>query len=86
MIVVAVARARLPDRPARTDRRGSATRSTGDASRSCIAFAVKGGENRFWSAILTPALRHPVATVTRLGGDLLALAVPALGSILHRRD
>ena len=27
----------------------------------------EGGENRVWSAILTPALRHPVVTVDRLG-------------------
>jgi uncharacterized membrane protein YdfJ with MMPL/SSD domain len=38
----------------------------------------EGGENRFWSAILTPALRHPVATVAVSVGILLALAVPAL--------
>ncbi len=38
----------------------------------------EGGENRFWAAILTPALRHPVATVAVSVGILLALAVPAL--------
>ncbi len=38
----------------------------------------EGGENRFWSAILTPALRHPVATVAVSVGILIALAVPAL--------
>ncbi|HEX4521174.1 MAG TPA: MMPL family transporter [Gaiellaceae bacterium] len=38
----------------------------------------EGGENRFWSAILTPALRHPVATVALSVGLLVALAVPAL--------
>ncbi len=38
----------------------------------------EGRENRFWSAILTPALRHPVATVAASVGILIALAVPAL--------
>ena len=41
-------------------------------------FRREGGENRFWSAILTPALRHPVSTVVVSVGILLALAVPAL--------
>jgi uncharacterized membrane protein YdfJ with MMPL/SSD domain len=36
------------------------------------------GENRLWSAILTPALRHPVATVIASAGVLIALALPAL--------
>jgi RND superfamily putative drug exporter len=36
------------------------------------------GENRVWSAILTPALRRPVATVVASTGVLLVLALPAL--------
>ncbi len=36
------------------------------------------GENRFWAAILTPALRRPVATVILSVGVLVALALPAL--------
>jgi uncharacterized membrane protein YdfJ with MMPL/SSD domain len=38
-----------------------------------------GGENRVWSAILTPALRRPLASVVLSGAVLLALAFPVLG-------
>jgi uncharacterized membrane protein YdfJ with MMPL/SSD domain len=38
-----------------------------------------GGENRVWSAILTPALRRPLASVILAGTVLLALAFPVLG-------
>jgi uncharacterized membrane protein YdfJ with MMPL/SSD domain len=38
-----------------------------------------GGENRVWSAILTPALRRPVASVVLAASVLLALAFPVLG-------
>ena len=36
------------------------------------------GENRFWSAILTPALRHPVVSVVFATTLLVVLAVPVL--------
>jgi uncharacterized membrane protein YdfJ with MMPL/SSD domain len=36
------------------------------------------GENRFWSAVLTPALKHPLVTVIASTGVLIALALPAL--------
>ncbi len=36
------------------------------------------GENRFWSAILTPALRHPRASVIAATAVLLAMAFPVL--------
>jgi putative drug exporter of the RND superfamily len=36
------------------------------------------GENRFWSAILTPVLRHPVISALASGAVLLALALPVL--------
>ncbi|MFC4533938.1 MMPL family transporter [Sphaerisporangium dianthi] len=35
------------------------------------------GQGRFWNAILTPVLRHPLVSVVVAGGLLLALAVPA---------
>ena len=35
-----------------------------------------GGENRVWSAILTPALRHPVVAAVAAAAVLLALAFP----------
>jgi uncharacterized membrane protein YdfJ with MMPL/SSD domain len=35
------------------------------------------GGSRFWKAILTPALKHPVASVLLAGGLLVALALPA---------
>src|SRR5437763_8328371 len=36
------------------------------------------GGSRVWKAILTPALKHPVAAVGVAGGLLIALALPAL--------
>src|SRR2546421_9418719 len=36
------------------------------------------GENRFWKAILTPALRHPAVAATLAGAVLVAMAVPVL--------
>jgi uncharacterized membrane protein YdfJ with MMPL/SSD domain len=36
------------------------------------------GENRFWSALLTPALRHPLASALAAAAVLLALAFPVL--------
>jgi uncharacterized membrane protein YdfJ with MMPL/SSD domain len=36
------------------------------------------GENRFWSAILTPALRHPRASVIAATAVLLAMALPVI--------
>jgi uncharacterized membrane protein YdfJ with MMPL/SSD domain len=38
----------------------------------------RGGENRFWSAILTPALRHPVWSGLTAAAVLVALAIPVL--------
>jgi RND superfamily putative drug exporter len=38
----------------------------------------EGGENRFWSAVLTPVLRHPVVSVIASAGALLVLALPVL--------
>jgi uncharacterized membrane protein YdfJ with MMPL/SSD domain len=40
-------------------------------------FRNDAGESRLWKAILTPALKHPVATVAVAGGLLVALALPA---------
>jgi len=37
-----------------------------------------GGENRFWSAILDPVLRHPVVSVVASAGALIVLALPVL--------
>jgi uncharacterized membrane protein YdfJ with MMPL/SSD domain len=37
-----------------------------------------GGENRFWKAILTPALRRPVVAASAAAGLLVALAIPVL--------
>ena len=37
-----------------------------------------GGENRFWSAVLTPALRKPLLSAVAAAAVLLALAVPVL--------
>jgi uncharacterized membrane protein YdfJ with MMPL/SSD domain len=37
-----------------------------------------GGENRVWSKLLTPALRHPAISAVLAGGVLLAMAVPVL--------
>ena len=36
------------------------------------------GENRFWSAVLTPALRKPLVSASAAAALLLALAVPVL--------
>jgi uncharacterized membrane protein YdfJ with MMPL/SSD domain len=36
------------------------------------------GENRFWAALLTPALRHPLASALAAAAVLLVLAFPAL--------
>ncbi len=36
------------------------------------------GDNRFWSAILTPALRHPLVSAIAATAVLLAIAAPAL--------
>src|SRR5205085_4985631 len=38
----------------------------------------QSGENRFWSAILTPALRHPLISAIASAAVLLAMAVPVL--------
>jgi uncharacterized membrane protein YdfJ with MMPL/SSD domain len=38
----------------------------------------QGGENRVWSALLTPALRHPVVSAVAAGAVLLAMAFPTL--------
>jgi RND superfamily putative drug exporter len=38
----------------------------------------ESGENRFWSAVLTPALRKPVVAVVASTAVLLALATPVL--------
>jgi uncharacterized membrane protein YdfJ with MMPL/SSD domain len=38
----------------------------------------KHGEGRFWSAILTPVLRHPIPTIILAGGFLIALCLVAL--------
>ncbi|WP_155350572.1 MMPL family transporter [Acrocarpospora pleiomorpha] len=42
-------------------------------------LGVRGGESRFWHAVLSPVLRHPVLAIVVSGGLLVALAVPALG-------
>jgi uncharacterized membrane protein YdfJ with MMPL/SSD domain len=38
----------------------------------------KHGEGRFWSAILTPVLRHPIPTIILAGGFLIALCLVGL--------
>jgi uncharacterized membrane protein YdfJ with MMPL/SSD domain len=38
----------------------------------------KSGENRFWSAVLTPALRKPLVSAIAATAVLLALAIPVL--------
>src|SRR5207245_433899 len=38
----------------------------------------EGGENRFWSAILNPVLRHPVVSVIASASALVVLALPAV--------
>jgi RND superfamily putative drug exporter len=41
-------------------------------------FRRQGGENRFWSRILTPALKHPLVSAIAAAGVLLVMAFPAL--------
>jgi uncharacterized membrane protein YdfJ with MMPL/SSD domain len=41
-------------------------------------FRRQSGDNRFWSAILTPALRHPLVSAIAAAAVLLAMAVPVL--------
>ena len=38
-----------------------------------------GGESRFWGAILTPVLRHPMVAAVASAAVLVALALPAFG-------
>jgi uncharacterized membrane protein YdfJ with MMPL/SSD domain len=38
----------------------------------------QSGESRFWSAVLTPALRHPAISAAAAAAVLLAMAVPVL--------
>ena len=38
-----------------------------------------GSESRFWSAVTSRVMRHPVASTLVAGGLLVALAIPALG-------
>ena len=38
----------------------------------------RSGENRFWSVILTPALRHPLVSAIAATAALLVMAMPAL--------
>jgi uncharacterized membrane protein YdfJ with MMPL/SSD domain len=38
----------------------------------------QSGENRFWSAILTPALRRPLVSALAAGGVLAVMALPVL--------
>ncbi|GAA1268995.1 membrane protein [Planotetraspora silvatica] len=40
-------------------------------------LGVRGGESRFWGAIIGPVLRHPIISVVLAGGLLVALAIPA---------
>ncbi|GLX00349.1 membrane protein [Microtetraspora sp. NBRC 16547] len=42
-------------------------------------LGVRGGESRFWGAVLGPVLRHPAISALLAGGLLVALAVPAIG-------
>jgi RND superfamily putative drug exporter len=41
-------------------------------------FRRQSGDNRFWSAILTPALKHPLVSAVAAAAVLLAMAVPVL--------
>src|SRR6266550_2482794 len=41
-------------------------------------FRRQSGDNRFWSAILTPALKHPLVSAVAAAAMLLAMAVPVL--------
>jgi uncharacterized membrane protein YdfJ with MMPL/SSD domain len=47
-------------------------------------FRRPSGDNRFWSAILTPALKHPVVSAVAAAAVLLAMAVPTLS--LHTTE
>jgi RND superfamily putative drug exporter len=38
----------------------------------------QSGDNRFWSAVLTPALKHPLVSAIASAAVLLAMAVPVL--------
>jgi RND superfamily putative drug exporter len=38
----------------------------------------QSGENRFWSKVLTPSLRHPVVSALVAAGLLVAMAIPVL--------
>ncbi|MCT9932323.1 MMPL family transporter [Planotetraspora sp. A-T 1434] len=42
-------------------------------------LGVRGGQSRFWGAIMGPVLRHPVVSVVLAGGLLIGLAIPAFG-------
>jgi RND superfamily putative drug exporter len=42
-------------------------------------FTRQRGENRFWSAILTPVMRHPLISALASASVLLVLAFPVLG-------
>ena len=69
--------ARLPDRPAGA---ALAARRQGREGQDPVPHRLRreGGENRFWSAVLTPVLRHPVVSVIASAGALLVLALPVL--------
>ena len=41
-------------------------------------FRRPSGDNRFWSAILTPALKHPLVSATAAAAVLLVMAIPVL--------
>jgi RND superfamily putative drug exporter len=41
-------------------------------------FRKASGENRFWSTVLTPALRHPVISAAASAAVLIAMALPVL--------
>src|SRR4051794_8115410 len=41
-------------------------------------FRRASGENRFWSAILTPALRHPAISAAAAAAVLIVMALPVL--------
>jgi RND superfamily putative drug exporter len=41
-------------------------------------FRRQSGDNRFWSAILTPALKHPLISAIAAAAVLIVMALPAL--------
>jgi RND superfamily putative drug exporter len=41
-------------------------------------FRRQSGDNRFWSAILTPALKHPLISAIAAASVLIVMALPAL--------